>query len=213
MVNYLRWLWREEQSVARMLAIAVAILLICAPGFAASEIAALSTVRVVHAQRPAVIHLGAGTHDISQDIGDMDFPDDSTAVSITGPGGRVPVRAIPQTLTLEYPADVFLGAWDCHQVMSFTIAQAGSYQVSIKDRYGMSGAWISEPYAGEARQVFPWSIGIVVALLTIAVCIMVPGPRRRWMRRMAPASALRAWLLSGATTPWALPAKILRTLH
>jgi hypothetical protein len=59
MVSYLRWLWHEERSVARVLAIAVAILLVCAPGFAVSEIAVLSTVQVVHAQRPAVIHLVA----------------------------------------------------------------------------------------------------------------------------------------------------------
>jgi hypothetical protein len=177
--NWLSWLWREERSVARVLIIAVGILLICAPGFAGSEIAALSTVQVAHAQRPAVIQLGAGTYDISQDIGDNDFPDDPADVSITGPGSRVLVRAIPQVLTPEDPARVFLGAWDCYRVMSFTIPQAGSYQVSIKDRYGMSGAWISEPYTDVAGQVFPWAFGIVAALVTIAVCLIVSGARWR----------------------------------
>jgi len=69
--------------------------------------------------------------------------------------------------------------------MSFTIPQAGSYQVSIEDRHGMSGAWISEPYADVAGQVFPWALGIVAALLTIAVCLMVSGSRWRGVRRMA----------------------------
>jgi len=184
-VNYLRWLWREERSVARMLAVAVGILLICAPGFAASEIAVLSTVQVVQAQRLAVIHLGAGAYDVSQDIGDNDFPGDSRALTITGPGGRVPVQSIPQTLAPADAAAIFLGAMDCHQVMSFTIQRAGSYQVTINDRYGMSGAWISEPYADVAGQVFPWSFGTVGALLAIAVCLIVLGPRWRRMRRMA----------------------------
>jgi hypothetical protein len=193
-MSYLRWLWREERSVARVLAIAMAILLICAPGFALSEIAVLSTVQVAHAQRPAVMYLSAGTYDISQDIGDENFPDDSTELSITGPGGRVPVRTLPTVLTLYDPARVFLGAWDCYRVMSFTIPKAGTYQVTIEDRHGMSGAWISEPWADVARQVVPWAFGIVAALLAIALCLMVPGPRWRQMRRMASVSALRAWL-------------------
>src|ERR1700722_12466293 len=92
MVNYLRWLWRGNRCVARVLVVGVAILLACAPGFALSEIAALSTVRVVHAQSPAVVHLGAGTYDISQDLGDRDFPDDSTELSIIGPGRPALVR-------------------------------------------------------------------------------------------------------------------------
>ena len=193
-MSYLRWLWREERSVARVLAIAMAILLICAPGFAVSEIAVLSTVQVAHVQHPAVMHLGAGTYDISQDIGDEDFPDDSTELSITGPGGRVPVRALPTVLALYDSARVFLGAWDCYRVMRFTIPKAGAYQVTIEDRHGMSGAWISEPLADVARQVFPWAFGIVAALLAIALCLMVPGPRWRRMRRAASVSALRAWL-------------------
>jgi hypothetical protein len=210
-MSYLRWLWREERSVARVLAIAMAILLICAPGFAVSEIAVLSTVQVAHAQRPAVMHLGAGTYDISQDIGDEDFPDDSTELSITGPGGRVPVRTLPAVLTLYDPARAFLGAWDCYRVMSFTIPKAGTYQVTIEDRHGMSGAWISEPWADVARQVFPWAFGVVAALLAIALCLMVPGPRWRRMRRMASVSALRACLWPGQPLQGALPAKALRT--
>jgi hypothetical protein len=198
-VSYLRWLWREERGVARVLAIAVAILLICAPGFAVSEIAVLSTVQVAHAQHPAVMHLGAGTYDISQDIGDNDFPDDSTELSVTGPGGPVPVRTLPTVLTLDDPARVFLGAWDCYRVMSFTIAQAGTYQVTIEDRHGMSGAWISESWAGVARHVFPWAVGIVAALLAIALCLLIPGPRWRRMRRMASVSEpVRA----SRTAPW-----------
>jgi len=63
--------------------------------------------------------------------------------------------------------------------MSFTIPRAGSYQVSIKDRHGMSGAWISEPYTDVAGQVFPWAFGIVAALVTIAVCLIVSWVRRR----------------------------------
>jgi hypothetical protein len=69
--------------------------------------------------------------------------------------------------------------------MSFTISRAGSYQVSSKDRYGMSGAWISESYADVAGQVFPWAFGIVAALLTIAVCLVISG--LRW-RRVPPAA-------------------------
>ncbi len=57
----------------------------------------------------------------------------------------------------------------------------------------MSAAWVSEPYAGVARQVFPWSFGIVVALPAIVVCLMVPGPHWRRMRQMGSAAALRAW--------------------
>jgi hypothetical protein len=69
--------------------------------------------------------------------------------------------------------------------VSFTIPQAGSYQVSIKDRYGMSGAWISEPYTDVAEHVFPWAYGTVAALLTIAVCLMVSGTHWRRVKRMA----------------------------
>ena len=76
--------------------------------------------------------------------------------------------------------------------MSFTIPKAGTYQVTIEDRHGMSGAWISEPWADVARQVFPWAFGIVAALLAIALCLTIPGPRWRRMRRMASVSALRA---------------------
>jgi hypothetical protein len=189
MVSYLRWLWQEEQSVARVLTVAVAILLASALGFAVSEIAALSTVQTVNGQRPAIVHLSAGTYDVSQDIGDNDFPDDSTGLSIIGPGGPVPIRTLPQVLRLDDQAKAFLGEWDCYPVMSFTIRQAGAYQVSINDRYGMSNAWISEPPAQVARQVFPWSIGILGALLTIALCLMVPGSRWRRMRRAASPSA------------------------
>ena len=63
--------------------------------------------------------------------------------------------------------------------MSFTIPRAGTYQVSIKDRHGMSGAWISEPYTDVAWQVFPWAFGIVAALVTIAVCLIVSCVRWR----------------------------------
>ena len=62
-----------------------------------------------------VIQLGAGTYDISQDIGDEDFPDGPTDISITGPGSRVLVRAVPQVLAPDDPAAVFLGAWDCYR--------------------------------------------------------------------------------------------------
>lgn len=154
-------------------------LLICAPGLATSEAAALSTVRLAHWQRPAVIHLDAGSYVISQDIGDNDFPDDSTALTITGPGGRVPVQAVPQHLTPTDAAGMLLGAWDCYQVMSFTIPRTGSYQVTINDRPGMSAAWISEPYADVAEQVFPWLIATTAALLTIALCLIIPLRRRR----------------------------------
>lgn len=184
--DFLSWLWREERSAARALAIGAGILLICAPVFAASEIAVLSTVRVASARHPAVIRLGAGTYDISQDIGDSDFPDDSTQVSITGPHGQVPGRTIPQVLAPEDLARVFLGAWDCSPVVSFTIPRAGFYRVSVKDRRGMSGAWISEPYTDVAEHVFPWACGTVAALLTIAMCLMVSGTHWRRARRNVP---------------------------
>jgi hypothetical protein len=187
MANYLRWLWREDRGIAWVLIAAVAVVLACATGFAVSDIAALSTVQVVHAQRLTTIHLGAGTYEISQDIGDQDFPDDSTELSITGPGGPVPVQTVQQVLSSDDPAEAFLGAWDCSPVMSFTIRQAGPYTVTVKDSHGMSGAWISEPLATVARQVFPWVFGIVTPLLTMAVCLVVSGSRRGRTRRMASA--------------------------
>jgi 4-amino-4-deoxy-L-arabinose transferase-like glycosyltransferase len=188
-VIYLRWLWRKERKVARILAVAVGILLICACGFAAAEIAALSTVRVVNAQQPAVIHFGAGAYQVSQDIGDMDFPDDSAALTVAGPGGRVPVQTVPQRLTPADAASLLLGAVDCGQVMSFTIQRTGSYQVTINDRHGMSGAWISEPYADVTEHVIPWALGIVGALLTVAVCLIVLARRGRIAGRVSPPGA------------------------
>jgi len=180
-----------------VLIIAVGILLICASGFAAAEIAVLSTVQVAHAQRPAVVQLGAGAYDISQDIGDVGFPDDPTGISITGPGSPVPVWSVPQVLTPDDAVAAFLGAWDCYRVMSFTIPRAGSYRVSIKDRSGMSGAWISEPYTRVARQLVPWALGFVAALITIAVCLIVSVVRWRPVRRMArPLSSGDSALLS-----------------
>jgi hypothetical protein len=181
----LSWLWREKRIAASVLIIAVGILLTCASGFAASEVAVLSTVQVAHAQDPAVIQLGAGTYDISQDIGDVGFPDDPTGISITGPGSPVPVWSGPQVLTPYDAVAVFLGAWDCYRVMSFTIPRAGSYRISIKDRSGMSAAWISAPYTRVARQLFPWALGFVAALITIAVCLIVAVVHRHPVRRMA----------------------------
>jgi hypothetical protein len=186
-VSYLRWLWREERSVARVLAVAAAALLVCAPRFAVSEIAVLSTVHVVHAQHPAVIHLDAGTYDISQDMGDNDFTGDSTEITIAGPGGQVPGRTIPQTLTLDTlddAAGAFLCEWDCYRIVSFTIPVAGDYEVTIKDQGGISAAWISEPYADVAWQVLPWSAGVVAALLATALGLVSPWPRWRLMRRL-----------------------------
>jgi hypothetical protein len=188
-VSYLRWLWHEERSVARVLAVGVATLLVCAPGIAVSEAAVVSTVQVAQPQRPAIIHLGPGTYEISQNIADEGFPADSTVVTVTGPRGQVPARDISPAMTLADPAGVFLGAWDCHPVVSFTIPQAGYYQVSIKDQYGMNAAWISEPYGSVARQVFPWCFGVVASLLTIALCLAVPRARWRLMRQVAPTSA------------------------
>jgi hypothetical protein len=187
MANYLRWLCREDRGTARVLVVAVAVVLACAIGFAVSEIAALSTVQVVHPQGPATIHLGAGAYDISQDIGDQGFPGDSTELSITGLGGLVPVQTVQPVLSFDDSAEAFLGAWDCTPVMRFTIRQAGRYTVTVKDGYGISGAWISEPLATVARRVFPWVLGIVAALLTMAVCLVVSGSRRDRTRRMAPA--------------------------
>jgi len=175
----LSWLWREQRIAASVLIIAVGILLTCASEFAASEVAVLSTVQVAHAQHPAVIQLGAGTYDISQDIGDVGFPDDPTGISITGPGSPVPIWSVPQVLTPYDVVAAFLGAWDCYRVMSFTIPRAGSYRVSIKDRSGMSAAWISEPYTRVARQLFPWALGFVAALITIAMCLIVSAVRWR----------------------------------
>jgi hypothetical protein len=184
MASYLRWLWREERGVARVLAVGVAVLLVCAPGFAVSEIAVLSTVQVVEAQHPAVVHLGPGTYDISQDIADEGFPADSTVVTVSGPRGQeVPGRNISPAMTLAEPAGMFLGAWDCHPVVSFTILHAGPYLVSIKDQYGMNAAWISEPYSSVARDVFPWCFGVLGSLLTIVLCLAIPRPRWRLMRR------------------------------
>jgi hypothetical protein len=185
MANYLRWLWREDRWIAQVVGVAAAALLACASGFAVSELAVLSTVKIVHARQSAILHLDAGTYDISQDIGDNDFPDDSTELSITGPGGTVRVRTVQSVLSLDDPAAAFLGAWDCKPVMEFTIRQTGRYRVSIKDSYGMSGAWITEPFGSVARQVFPWAFGIVAALLTIASCLVASGPRWRRMRRVA----------------------------
>jgi hypothetical protein len=191
MVSYLRWLRRAERSVAGVLAVAVAALLICASGFAVSEITVLSTIQAVHVQRPAVIHLDAGTYDISQDIGDQDFPDDSTEVTITGPGGQVPGRTIPQVLALDDGAGMFLGELDCYPIVSFTIPQAGPYKITSKDQGGMSAAWISEPWADVIRQVLPWIAGLVVALLAIALFLIIPASRWRLMKRTASANASR----------------------
>jgi hypothetical protein len=178
-----RWLWREDRRVVQVLGVAAAILLACGSGFAVSERAALSTVQIVRARQPAIIHLDAATYEISQDIGDQGFPDDSTELSITGPGGTVAVRTVQSVLSFDDPAAAFLGAWDCTPVMEFTIRQTGLYRVSIKDSHGMSGAWITEPFASVARQVFPWASGIIAALLTIASCLVASGPRWRRMRR------------------------------
>jgi hypothetical protein len=188
MVNYLRWLWREDRWVVRVLGVAAATLLACASGFAVSELAVLSNVQIVHGQQSAIIHLDAGTYDISQDIGDVDFPDDSTELSITGPTGTVLVRTVQPVLSFDDSAKAFLGAWDCTPVMEFTIRHAGQYRVIIKDSHGMSGAWITEPFASVARQVFPWASGVVAALLAIASCLVASGPR--W-RRMRPVAAAR----------------------
>jgi hypothetical protein len=177
-VNYLRWLWREQRSVARALCAAVGILLIGASGLTASDVAARSTVRLAHSQRPAVFHLDAGAYAVSQDIGDRDFPDDSSALTISGPSGLVPVQTVPQDLTPADAAGLLLGAWDCYQVMSFTIPVASNYQVTIRDRSGMSAAWISEPYTDVAWQVLPWLIAVIAALLAIALCLIIPLPRR-----------------------------------
>lgn len=185
MANYLRWLWREDRWVVQVLSVAVATLVACASGFAVSELAVLSTVQIVHAQQSAIMHLDAGTYAISQDIGDKDFPDDSTELSITGPGGTVLVRTVQPVLSFDDSAKVFLGAWDCTPVMEFTIRQTGEFRVSITDSYGMSGAWITEPYASVARQVLPWASGIVAALLTIASCFVACRPRWRRMSRVA----------------------------
>jgi hypothetical protein len=185
MANYLGWLWRGERWIVQVLGVAAATLLACASGFAVSELAVLSTVQIVHAQQPAIIHLGAGTYDISQDIGDEDFPDDSTELSITGPSGTVLVRTVQQVLAFDDSAAAFLGAWDCTPVMEFTIRQTGQYRVIIQDSHGMSGAWITEPYASVTRRVFPWASGIVAALLTIASCLVACGPRWRRIRRVA----------------------------
>jgi hypothetical protein len=173
--------------MVRALVVAVAIMLACAPGFAVSEIAALSTVQVVHAQGPVTIHLGPGAYDISQDMGDEDFPDDSSELSITGPGGVVPVQTLQPVWSSNDLGEPFLGAWGCTPVMTFTIRQAGPYTVTVKDSYGMSGAWISEPPATVARRVVPWAFGIVVALLTMAACFVMSGPRRRQAERRAAA--------------------------
>ena len=86
----------------------------------------------------------------------MDFPDDSTALTITGPNGRVPVQTVLQTLTPADAASLFPGAVDCEQVMTFTIQRTGSCQVTINDRHGMSGAWISERYADVAEPSPRW---------------------------------------------------------
>jgi hypothetical protein len=185
MANYLRWLWRENRRIVQVLGVAAATLLACGSGFAVSELAVLSAVQLAHAHQPAVIHLDAGTYDISQDIGDTDFPDDSTELSITGPSGPVLVRTVPSVLSFDDPAAVFLGAWDCSPVMEFTIGQAGQYRVIIKDGYGMSGAWITEPYASVISQVVPWACGIVAALTAIASCLLALGPRWRQMKRAA----------------------------
>jgi hypothetical protein len=185
MANYLRWLWREDRGTARVVVVAVAVVLACATGFAVSEIAALSTVQVVHAQGPATIHLGPGAYDISQNIGDPGFPDDSSELSITGPGGLVPVQTVQPVLSFDDPAEAFLGAYGCTPVMRFTIRQAGPYTVTVNEGYGISGAWISEPLATVARRVFPWVLGLVAALLAMAVCLVVSGSRRDRMRRMA----------------------------
>jgi hypothetical protein len=182
-VNYLRWLWRDEPGVAKALAVAAGLLLICAPGFAVTEITALSTAQLVHAHRPAVIHLGAGSYDVSQDIGDLDFPVDATALTVTGPSGRIPVKTVDQALSLADGAGTFLGENDCYVVMSFTIRQAGFYTVTVKDR-DMSGAWVSEPWAKVVVQVFPWALGIIAALLAIAVCLLVADTSRRRRRRL-----------------------------
>ena len=186
MANYLRWLWREDRGTARLLVVAVAVVLACAIGFAISEIAALSTLQVVPAQGPATIHLGAGAYDISQDMGDLSFPDDASVLSITGPGGLVPVQTVQPVLS-DDPAEAFLGAWDCSRVMRFTIRQAGPYTVTVQGGYGISDAWISEPLATVTRRIFPWVLGLVAALLTMGVCLMVSGSRRSRMRWMASA--------------------------
>lgn len=181
-MNYLRWLWREQRNVAGVLCAAAGILLIGASGLTASDVAARSTVRLVHSQRPAVIHLDAGSYVVSQDIGDQDFPDDSSALTIRGPSGLVPAQTLPQVLTPADAGGMLVGEWDCYQVMSFSIPVAGYYQVTIHDRSGMSAAWISEPYADVAWHVLPWLIAVIAALIAIALCLIIPLPRRRRIR-------------------------------
>ena len=91
----------------------------------------------------------------------------------------MPVQTVPQNLTPADAAGKLLGEWDCYQVMSFTITAASYYQVTIHDQYGMSAAWISEPYTDVAWQVVPWLVTVIAALLAIALCLIVPLPRRQ----------------------------------
>jgi hypothetical protein len=109
----------------------------------------------------------------------------------TRPGGQVPGRTISPALTLDDLAGALLGSWDCDPVVSFTIVRTGPYTVTVKDQHGMSAAWISAPYADVVRHVLPWPVGVVVALLAIAPCLVLPRPRWHVMRRMSSARAAR----------------------
>jgi hypothetical protein len=63
--------------------------------------------------------------------------------------------------------------------VSFTIPRSSWYGIAINSQYGMSAAWISQPWPAVTKQVVPWSAGLLLALLTMALCLVVPAPRWR----------------------------------
>ena len=147
--------------------IATLVLIACAPIFAISEMAALRTVHVIDPLHATAVRLGAGTYALDQDPDATNFPIAADSLGITGPDGPVRTWETPWDVSPTDLGGVFLGMGTFAQAARFKIGDPGVYRIAVTGPGTGARLFVTEPYSTAARDVGPWALAIIGAILTL----------------------------------------------
>jgi hypothetical protein len=158
---------RDHEPIVAALVVSLAVLAVSLAFLVAAWSGNLKTVHTVTSS-PAIVRLGPGTYWIYQDPGGP-FPMPAGSIKVTGPAGRIDVRAVSYELSpLDLTAPLLLPLGEFLQVAGFTVPAQGTYEITLSDMAGNSEVFVAETRGAAARRALPWIADVLVSATAAA---------------------------------------------
>jgi hypothetical protein len=180
--------WREAKGISLAFMGASLLLVTCLAGFAAVEQRNLSSVHQIHAGRESVLRLRPGVYNFDQDPG-TGSERNTEAFSVIGPDGPVAVSPLSGEMRIGDLGGVFLKTGRYAPAANFIITKPGAYRVSLKPVVpDLAEVLVSDSYGAILARTAPWAVGILGALVAMALCLIrMRGVYRRVSAKTADA--------------------------